>query len=155
MAELEALLLFLQWEEKAFFERWDYMLGLVWTDEDIKALTSGLAHNDGPKSIDDLDKSGTAQEGALRFPLSLLIRPELIEQFKDRSLPSINKAGMPHVPASALSLSDVGKADFLRKLGATPADEQDFSTGDMFDKPHRGSSGFTEGPMRSIGGKRR
>jgi hypothetical protein len=146
----------LQWEEKSFFDRWDYMLGLSWTEEDILALASGLDTNDGPKNIADLESQEKPSSGTLRFPLSLLIRPELIKQLQERVLPAQrSKRGMPHVPASALSLSDVRKEDFLRKLGATPVGDRDFSDGgDMFDQPNR-TQGFREGPMRTIGGGKR
>lgn len=135
------------------------MLGLVWTEEDIMSLATGLAKDDGPKSLAELEADTTEQRGngSLRFPLSLLIRPELIEQLKEKALPSQGgKHGMPHVPASATSLSDVTKEDFLRKLGATPVKDRNFSSGDddMFGQPQRGE-GFREGPMRTIGGKRR
>lgn len=132
------------------------MLGLVWNEEDIAALASGLAKEDKPGSIADLEDEEAPQEGSLRFPLSLLIRPELIDQLKERVLPSQGgKLGMPHVPASALSLSDVRKEDFLRKMGATPVqDDGSFSDRDQFDQPRR-SSGFQPGPPRTIGGGRR
>lgn len=134
------------------------MLGLVWTEEDIMKLASGLATKDGPKSLADLEKEDTPEQGngSLRFPLSLLIRPELIETLRAKVLPSQgSKHGMPHVPASAISLSDVRKEDFLRKLGATPVQDRDFSSrDDMFGQPQR-AQGFREGPMRPIGGKRR
>lgn len=148
----------MQWEEESFFNRWDYMLGLVWTEEDIMSLASGLVAEDRSKSLTELEADTSEQRGngSLRFPLSLLIRPELIEQLKEKAIPPQGgKHGMPHVPASATSLSDVTKEDFLRKLGATPVQDKDFSSGgDMFDQPRR-AQGFREGPMRTIGSKRR
>jgi hypothetical protein len=161
LAELEASLLFLPWEDEAFFERWDFMLGLKWTKEDLDALAAGFSSTAGEKSIEELagDESQASSDGSLRFPLSLLVRPELIDQLRERAIPAQGgMKGMPHVPASALSLSDVRKEDFLRKMGALPAQDDDLSGRDpssMFDTPSgRPQVGFKEGPLRRIGGRK-
>jgi len=135
------------------------MLGLKWTKEDIVALAANMGKPADQKSIADLDSESTSSDGTLRFPLSLLVRPELLDQLKERALPSQGgMKGMPHVPASALSLSDVKKEDFLRKMGVLPAGDRDLSGRDessMFGQPsQRPHVGFKEGPMRPIGGRK-
>lgn len=136
------------------------MLGLKWTKEDLDSLAANFGKSADQTNIDDLKKRDVPRgDGSMRFPLSLLVRPELIDTLKERALPSQGGLkGMAHVPASALSLADVKKEDFLRKMGVTPATEDDLSGRDessMFGQPSgRPQAGFKEGPVRRLGGRK-
>jgi hypothetical protein len=156
VADLETSLLFLQWEENEWFGRWESMLGLVWTPEDLEQIARDEKTNQGEKSIKDLEAEAVVHDpnAPLRFPLSLLIRPELLQQLRERALPSKGGLfGMGHVPVDALSLSQVSKDDFLRKMGATPVQDRSLSSVDPLNASQRPQSGFAQGVPRRIGGK--
>lgn len=156
IADLETSLLFLQWEENDWFGRWESMLGLVWTPEDLEQIARDEKSNQGDKSIQDLESDAVVHDphAPLRFPLSLLIRPELLQQLRERALPSKGGLfGMGHVPAEALSLSQVSKDDFLRKMGATSVQDRSLSSVDPLNASQRPKSGFEQGAPRRIGGK--
>ena len=160
IAELETTYLFLQWEEDAVFYRWERMLGLVWTPEDLEVLTQQDTKN---KSLEELSKSAdkhSAPSGILRYPMSLLIRPELLKSLQEHAIPSQGGLyGMAHVPGDALSLSKASKDEFLAKMGAqsasSPTDEFDKTDVDPFSPSRRPQGGFSEGKARPIGGGNR
>lgn len=163
VSELEISLLFLQWEEDRWFDRWDNIFGTTWTPEDIQALAEhAKAAEEGDKPLDQLEKDKERDiEDAnkpLRYPLSLLIRPELLQTLRERAIPALrgSKNGMPHVPSDAISLSDTSKNEFLRKLGALPVSSDDprLRGGvDPYSTSQRPQEGFSEGTRRRIGGR--
>lgn len=157
--ELETTYLFLKWEEDSLFYRWERMLGLVWTPEDLKSLAVQDTKN---KSMEELSKDADRaadSSGILRYPLSLLIRPELLKSLQEHAIPSADGLfGMSHVPSDALSLSKTSKEQFLAKIGAMsatadPLDEFDGTQVDPFSPSRRPEQkGFTEGKPRPVGG---
>lgn len=123
------------------------MLGLVWTEDDISGLARGIAAENKPKTLADLESATVVpkKKSPLRFPMSLLIRPEIIDQLTGGAASTrTSKPGMPHVPNSAVSMSDLPKEDYMRMMGATPVDDRSFSSTDMFDKPSKKMSGFDD-----------
>ena len=150
MAELEVTLLFLQWEEDHWFYRWERMLGLVWTPEDLEGLAKP------PTEVED-NSLTSAEPRLLRYPLSLLVRPELLQNLKDHAMPSGGLFGMDHVPNDASSLFRSSKEEFLRRLGATPLgpDSDIANRPDPYSNSRRPAGGFSEGTPRSFGGHRK
>lgn len=145
----------MQWEEDSWFYRWERMLGLVWTPEDLQVLAEQDAKNKGNKTIEELAASAPdAAPSVLRYPLSLLIRPELLKSLQERAIPAQGGLfGMPHVPSDALSLSKASKDDFLRRMGVQSAtDEFDKTDIDPYSPSQRPRGGFAEGKPRTIGG---
>jgi len=132
------------------------MLGLVWTQEDLDMLAKHEEDNKGNKTLADMEASPVAaRPTVLRYPLSLLVRPELMKSLQEHAIPSQGGLyGMPHVPAGAASLSQASKEEFLRKMGATAIDRNDpeYTGADPFGQSRRPSGGFSEGPSRPIGG---
>jgi hypothetical protein len=154
LEELETTLLFLAWEEDNWFYRWERMLGLVWTDEDLQYMVDQQVNGDAPA----VDTSDGPRK--YRYPLSLLVRPELLKSLQEKALPSSGGLfGMSHVPDDARSLSDATKNEFLRKMGASPAmfdDEISRMDRDYFDPSIRSKKGgFLPGPPRSFSGKKK
>ena len=131
-------------EENAFFRRWDHMLGLVWEEEQLEALAEGMRKEE--QTVGDLEeRDAQSSAGPLRFALSLLIRPELIETLRNKAIPPTGKAGMPHVPHDSLSLSDVQKEEFIRKMGGTILNESRLEDADPFAQSSRPQAGFPDG----------
>lgn len=156
--ELEISYIFLQTEEDNFFYRWERMLGLVWTPEDLEMLKQQDAQS---KTIDGNKELEAPSSGLLRYPLSLLIRPELLKSLQEHAVPAAGGLfGMNHVPSDALSLSKASRDQFLTKMGAQSASDlsDDFeATGaDPFGPSRRPEQkGFSEGKSRPIGGGNR
>jgi hypothetical protein len=94
----------------------------------------------------------------LRYPLSLLVRPELLKSLQEHAIPSTGGGlfGMGHVPKDAASLYESTKNEFLRRMGATAAssDETD-PNADPFAQSRKSNSGFSEGRSRPLGGRRK
>ncbi len=159
LSELEASLLFIRHEEESFFSRWDYMLGLVWTESDLQSLAKSAASAEENAEGNAPIRTPMGPNEKTRFPLSLLIRPELIEQLKDRVLPGGTKSknNMPHVPDSAISLSSLSKEEFLKRMGASPAPAGfgDDDSGSVYDRSNAPATGFQEGPLRGFNSRRR
>lgn len=132
------------------------MLGLVWTQEDLDMFAQHAEESKGNKTLSEMEASPVEQRPSiLRYPLSLLVRPELMKSLQEHALPSQGGLyGMPHVPSSAASLSQASKEEFLRKMGATAIDRDDpeYSRADPFGASRRPTGGFAEGPSRPIGG---
>ena len=90
-------MLFLQDSEEEFFNRWDYMLGLVWTPDDIAKFSKK-------------NRSSSTQDssGVIRWPLSFLVRPEVVDHLSSIS-DGMGEFGleMNHVPEDAISMSNL------------------------------------------------
>lgn len=151
--------LFLQWEEDQWFYRWERMLGLVWTPQDLEVLSKQASKKEG-SSTEESAPSVAEEPSVLRYPLSLLVRPELLTTLQERAIPGGGGLfGMGHVPTDAQSLYGSSKEDFLRRMGATAAAGH---RGDDFDSqgprdPYAQNKpkGFSEGPQRAFGGRRK
>jgi len=132
------------------------MLGLVWTQEDLDMLARHEEDNKGGKTLSEMESAPVAEKpSVLRYPLSLLVRPELMKSLQEHAIPSQGGLyGMSHVPSNAASLSQASKEEFLRKMGATAIDRNDpeYSGADPFGQSRRPTGGFAEGPARPIGG---
>ena len=135
------------------------MLGLVWTESDLQKLAHSASDAEETEGQSATIRTPMGPNEKTRFPLSLLIRPELIEQLKERILPggTRSKTNMPHVPDSAISLSSVSKEEFLRRMGAkqAPPGFGDDDTGSVYDKSNSSAQGFQEGPLRGFNSRRR
>jgi hypothetical protein len=138
------------------------MLGLVWTQEDLDVLAKQAEGQKqmGNMTAEQLEASApTLDEGprTLRYPLSLLVRPELIKNLQEHALPTAGGLfGMSHVPKDATSLYGSTKEEFLRRMGATAAsaagDDFERSNVDPFAQSQRPRGGFSESRPRPIGG---
>lgn len=94
----------------------------------------------------------------LRYPLSLLVRPELLKSLQEHAIPSTGGGlfGMGHVPKDAASLYESTKNEFLRKMGATSAAASETDpNADPFAQSRKAPGGFSEGRARTLGGRRR
>ncbi len=138
------------------------MLGLVWTPEDLEVLArQSEAQQSGNMTAEQLENAPPVEDEArrvLRYPLSLLVRPELLKNLQEHALPTTGGLfGMSHVPKDATSLYGSSKEEFLRRMGATAAVQDDFekSNVDPFAQSQRPKGGFTESRARPIGGGRR
>lgn len=143
------------WEEEQWFYKWERMLGLVWTQDDLESL----ARTAEKKDLSETELSQIPVDSlpsTLRYPLSLLVRPELFKELQERALPAGSGLyGMPHVPQDAVSLSQASKTEFLRRLGVSPVHSDDLGTGqasDPFAQSRRPREGFSEGRARPLGG---
>lgn len=135
------------------------MLGLVWTPEDLEALANQAENQKQMANMtaEQLEATPVADEGprTLRYPLSLLVRPELIKNLQEHALPTAGGLfGMHHVPKDAMSLYGSSKEEFLRRMGATAASTDDFekSNVDPFSQSQRPRGGFSESKQRTLGG---
>jgi hypothetical protein len=159
-SELETTLLFMQWEENDWFYRWERMLGLVWTPEDLAILAEKPKQTGSmtPEQIAESDAREVESTGILRYPLSLLIRPELLKNLQEHAMPATGGLfGMDHVPGDAASLYGSTKEEFLRRMGATSAskDDPDWAPADPDAPSRRQAGGFMESKPRTISGARR
>ena len=100
------------------------MLGLVWTKADIDALTRMAAEKEARED----DAEPVPLPDVVRYPLSLLVRPELLDTLTGGGLPDQESlSGMMHVPKGTLSLANVSKEEFLKRVGAAPATSIDLA----------------------------
>lgn len=156
--ELELSLSFLIWEEDQFFYKWKRMLGLTWTRKDLDFIAEGMRQDSKKKSMDELDAESESNVDAdIFYPLSLLVRPELIKDLRAKAIPGHGGLdGMGHVPGGAKSLSDLSKEDFLRKLGVTPISPLDPAAESSYGRERTGPGGFREARSpTSLGGRNR
>jgi len=135
------------------------MLGLVWTPEDLEVLAKQAEGQKGMTAAELENAKPVADEAprALRYPLSLLVRPELLKNLQEHAIPSGSGLfGMHHVPKDATSLYAASKDEFLRRMGATavgqPQDDFERSQVDPYARSQRPVGGFTEGRQRPLGG---
>ncbi len=121
-AELEITYMFMTDAEDRFFGKWESLLGITWTREDAERMFGGES---------DKEKLQTAQElliSKFRFPLALILRPELYKEIRmrfglgDYSETNLSHMVNPDIPEDAQSLFNRPKEEFLRFLGKKPLD---------------------------------
>lgn len=92
--------------EDRFFDRLSYLLGVYYNVDDLKAMTKG-------------DKAGK-QSGRLFFPLTSVIRPELMDQLRQQYSSStiIGQGDYSVGPGEKIvSMGELSKEDFLKLIG--------------------------------------
>jgi len=136
--ELETTYLFHMDEEDRHFQRWESIFGLVWSKEDVESMFGG--ETDGKTPIKKV-----AHDKSLKYPLSLLIRPELSSELMKRfGLAPEEEGGKP----DAESLFGVGKEEFIRRTGMrNRSDELDSVSSNAENNKNLNSQPFKSAPQ--------
>lgn len=131
LEELEITYLFHKDEEDKIFQRWESILGTVWSKEDVVSIKGGEASE---ASVTQ------AVESKIRYPLSLLIRPEIYKELQTRF-------GEGNAKSESLS---VGKEEFIRRMGLGQQFNQPAETGSS-PNGRQNTSPFTQTSPYSLG----
>ena len=143
--ECETALYVLMHEEEKWFERWERILGTLWTKSDLETVKGG----------EENEPTDFAETEQMRFPLATIINTKLIseirERFKGGTDTKAHKPGMPHVPKNAIPMADLSPEDFKKKLGQTTL--RDALTDHQGPRTPK-ATGFKETTPYRIGGNR-
>ena len=127
-SQAEMTLSFFKEDESNNFSRIEEMLGILWTREDVARMTGGEESADDIKNV---------RADKIRYPLALVLKPELIRELKlrfeiddspDDDADDDGKPRMAHIPKNAKSLAMLSKDDFMKKVGfGSQAGENSFN----------------------------
>lgn len=147
--QAELSLLLMEEEEDEYFERVESLLGTLWTREDVVNMLGGETGDQQVQRLSSL------QLKRARYPLALILRPELFKELRERfglgsdSDDSEGVPGMPHIPKDAKSLAKLDKNEFIRRMGFRPAEAED---GDGIPTSRNIPTGFIPTNPRRLGG---
>lgn len=110
--QAEITLAFFREEEYEYRNTLEEILGVIWTKEQVHSLSGGEDSTDNIK-VTKVDK--------LRYPLALILKPDLMKELKNRfgfdSSGDDGTSKLDHVPKGTTSLGMTSKDDFIKKMG--------------------------------------
>jgi hypothetical protein len=146
--QAEISLAFFKEEESQQFIRLEEILGLRWTREAVESMIG---------SEDTIEDVKATDLNIIRYPLSLIMKPNLVQELKLRFGGSNIEPtegddnfnydpGMPYTPPGSVSMSTLSKEEFFQRLGRKASDPDD-----MYIRGSRKEPGFKPGPGIKLG----
>jgi hypothetical protein len=115
--QAEITLAFFREEEYEYRNTLEEILGVIWTKEQVAGLSGGEDSTDNIK-VTKVDK--------LRYPLALILKPDLMKELKTRfGYSDEGTSKLDHVPKGTTSLGMTSKDEFIKKMGFKSSVETD------------------------------